>query len=319
MCRLGRAAAPTGEGPGSDWFLTQLFGYLGGALAAGLVLGLDENRMTSAFGLAYMQLAGGKQAGFGTGANARSIYPAFAAMGGVQAALLARAGVIGPEGALDGAAGMFRLYFGGAPSPATLEVLLDEAAWDWLDTEVKPWPSCRLSHPYVNAALALREQLGGAPEEGEILVAVNASAAKLCRPIEARRVPDTLQDAKYSIPFMTAFALAHGRVALENLGQDAPHDAAALALAQRVRIEERLPDRPGHPPAEITVRTPDGPLTVRRDAAPVLDAAGVQAKARDCLHHAGLGAGAAQATQRLVAALRQESLAVLFEAMPATD
>ena len=60
-------------------------------------------------------------------------------MGGVQAALLARAGVAGPEGALDGPAGLFRLYLGGAAPD--LDSLLDPDGWEWLATEVKPWPS----------------------------------------------------------------------------------------------------------------------------------------------------------------------------------
>ncbi|MDI3305809.1 MAG: MmgE/PrpD family protein [Acetobacteraceae bacterium] len=313
MCRLGAACAPTGDGPGSDWFLTQLFGYLGGCLAACIVLDLPEERTVSALGLAYMQMAGGKEAAFGTGATARSIYPAFAAMGGVQAALLARAGVTGPETALDGAAGMFRLYLGGGrPDAATL---LAEEGWTWLATEVKPWPSCRLSHPYLAAALALRERLGGLPA-GRITVAVNASAAKLCRPLEQRRRPETLQDAKYSIPFMTAFALAHGRIGLASLGPQAMQDPVALDLASRIDIAETLPDKPGHPPAEITAQTPAGPVTVWRDAAPVLDAEGVRTKFLDCLGHAGLGTEAAEVWDRLLARLQDGSAATFLTSIP---
>jgi 2-methylcitrate dehydratase PrpD len=314
MCRLGEACAPSGEGPGSDWFLTQLFGYLGGCVAACVTLGMEEERLVAALGLAYMQLAGGKEAGFGVGSTARAIYPAFAAMGGVQAALLARAGVTGPETALDGAAGMFRLYLGGDPGAATRAAVLDRPGWTWLATEVKPWPSCRLSHPYVAAALALRERLGGAPHRGRVTVAVNASAAKLCRPIEGRRVPETLQDAKYSIPFMTAFTLAHGRVDLAALGPDATRDPEALALAQRIDIVETMPDGPGHPPAEITAEGPQGPIVVRRTAAPVLDAAGVRAKFDDCLRQAGHEA--APVWPRLLAALRGGSAAALLAALP---
>ncbi len=317
MCRLGAACAPTGEGAGSDWFLTQLFGYFGACLAAGVALDLSEAEVVSGFGLAYMQLAGGKEAAFGTGATARSIYPAFAAMGGMQAALLARAGVVGPEGALDGAAGLFRLYLGGDPAQATVSRLLDAEAWDWLDTEVKPWPCCRLSHPYVAAALALREELGGPPAAGRVTVGVNASAAKLCRPLAQRRRPETLQDAKYSIPFLTAFALAHGRVDLAALGPDAPRDAAARALAERIDIIETMPDRPGHPPAEITVEAPGGrPRTVRRDAAPVPDAAAVRAKALDCLRHAGHGAEAAALWDRMATALQGGSVEAFLAALP---
>lgn len=317
MCRLGEACAPSGEGPGSDWFLTQLFGYLGGCVAACVTLGMDEEQLVSALGLAYMQLAGGKQAGFGVGSTARSIYPAFAAMGGVQAALLARAGVTGPETALDGAAGMFRIYLGGDLGAATRAALLDRPGWTWLATEVKPWPSCRLSHPYVAAALALRERLGGPPRMGRVTVAVNASAAKLCRPLEGRRMPDTLPDAKYSIPFMTAFTLAHGRVDLATLGPQVMHDPEALALAQRIDIVETMPDKPGHPPAEITAEGPQGPIIVRRTAAPVLDAAGVRAKFEDCMRHAGHEAG--PTWERLLAALRGGSAADLLAALPRSE
>lgn len=316
MCRLGEACAPSGGGPGSDWFLTQLFGYLGGCVAACIALDMNEDQLVSALGLAYMQLAGGKEAGFGVGSTARSIYPAFAAMGGVQAALLARAGVSGPETALDGAAGMFRIYLGGDPGAAKRAALLDRPGWCWLATEVKPWPSCRLSHPYVAAALALRERLGGPPATGRIAVAVNASAAKLCRPIEGRRVPETLQDAKYSIPFMTAFTLAHGRVDLEALGPQVTRDAAALALAQRIDILETMPDKPGHPPAEITAEGPEGPVTVRRTAAPVLDAAGVRAKFAECLRHAGHDGTAEAVWNRLLQVLRHGTAEDLVAALP---
>jgi hypothetical protein len=152
---------------------------------------------------------------------------------------------------------------------------------------------------------------------------VNASAAKLCHPLAGRRVPETLQDAKYSVPFMTAFALAHGRVDLETLGPQVTGDAAALALAQRIDIVETMPDKPGHPPAEITAEGPNGPVTVRRTAAPVLDADGVRLKFLDCLHHAGHGADAAAVWDRLLHVLQhgtaEELLAALPQALTGTD
>lgn len=316
MCRLGVMCSPTGSGPGSDWFLTQLFGYFGATLAAGIVLDLDEDTLVSAFGLAYMQAAGGKEAGFGTGATARAIYPAFAAMGGVQACLLARAGVSGPEGAFDGAAGLFRLYLGGPATAAQVEGLLDADAWVFTGTELKPWPCCRLSHPYVAAALALREQCGGAVP-ARIEAGVNASAAKLCRPIGERRRPVTLQDAKYSIPWMIAFTLVHGRVDLATLNEATLADAAVLEVAQRVEIVENLPDRPGHPPARIRLAAVDGrqwesPPGI---AVPSLDEQGVRRKFADCLAHAGASPEAARALwSRLMAFDQEGSVDFLFGA-----
>ena len=291
MCRLGVLLSPTGSGPGADWLLTQVFGYSGATLAAGLVLDLDADAIVAALGLAYMQAAGGKETAYGVGATARSIYPAFAAMGGVHAALLARAGIVGPASAFDGPAGLFKLYFGGDPDPARAAWLCDGDDWAWEATEVKPWPSCRLSHPYIAAALALRPQLQGRRID-RIVVAVNASAGKLCRPLESRRRPETLQDAKYSVPFMTAFALAHGKVDLSNLGAEAFKDQAARTLVKRLEIQDRLPDNPGHPPAEITVEAAGqvycSPKPVRVD----VPEEAVRRKFLSCLSHAGAGAGA---------------------------
>lgn len=322
MCRLGVACSPTGTGPGSDWFLTQLFGYFGGALAAGLVLGLDEDRLASAFGLAYMQAAGGKQAGFGTGATARAIYPAFAAMGGMQACLLARAGVRGPEGAFDGAAGLFPVYLGAQATTEQRELLLDPEAWHAEAIQLKPWPSCRLSHPYVAAALALRRDSGGA-EPTRIEAHVNASAAKLCRPLAERRRPATLQDAKYSIPWMIAFTLVHGRVDLAGLGQAALADERVLAMAQQVEVLETLPDRPGHPPGRIRMQAADGrawesPHAIERQV-DGMDEDGARLKFDDCLAYAGFAPqhGAALWT-RLLALVREPSVDFLFEASART-
>lgn len=292
MCRLGEMWAPRGEGPGSDWFLSQLFGYFGAAFAAGIVLGMDEDAIVSALGLAYMQAAGGKQAAFGVGATARSIYPAFAAMGGVQAALLARAGVTGPEQALDGPAGLFALYFQQMPDPARMTALLAPEGWAWRATQAKPWPSCRLSHPYLIAAQSVRVQLAGRRPD-RVVAEVNASAAKLCHPLEARRQPTTLQDAKYSIPFMTAFMLVHGRCDLGVLGADAFQDPAVRDLAARVDIIETLPDAPGHPPAVVHAEVDGVTLTGRFEGDLDLSPAALRAKFDACLTHAGIPADAA--------------------------
>jgi 2-methylcitrate dehydratase PrpD len=318
MCRLGVACSPKGSGPGSDWFLTQLFGYFGGALAAGLVLGLDEGALVSAFGLAYMQAAGGKQAGFGTGATARAIYPAFAAMGGVQACLLARAGLRGPEGAFDGAAGLFPVYLGAQPTDEQRALLLDPQAWLAQQIQLKPWPSCRLSHPYVAAALALRRNTGAA-EPARIEAHVNASAAKLCRPLAERRIPATLQDAKYSIPWMIAFTLVHGDVDLDVLGQAALRDTRVLALAQRVEVFETLPDRAGHPPAFIRMQAADGrtwesPPDIER-LVDGMDEDGARRKFDGCIAHAGLAPAQGNALwTRLLALSREPDMDFLFEA-----
>jgi 2-methylcitrate dehydratase PrpD len=318
ICRLGAMIGPTGSGPASDWFLTQLFGYLGATLAASLVLGHDEDTLTSALGLAAMQAAGSKQPGFGTGATARAIYPAFAAQGGVQASLLAGAGITGPEASLDGAAGLFRIYLGMQVGDAQRDAVLTGSKREFARIEIKPWPSCRLSHPYVAAALDMRAQLlaaGVAMEQVEhVEAAVNASAAKLCRPIDERRKPATLQDAKYSIPWMTAFTLSRGEVSLATLNEAALAAPDVPALAQRVDIDERLPDNAGHPPAELRVRAAGRVFESKASGNFGLDGEGVRAKFNASLADVARG-GQADSLWAQVATLdARRDLAFLYAA-----
>lgn len=312
MCRLGAMLRPQGKGPGSDWFLTQLFGYFGAALAAGVVMEQTEDQLVAAFGFAYMQAAGGKEAGFGVGCTGRSIYPAFAAMGGVMAVQLSQGGLTGPASALDGAANLFRIYLQGDPSAAQKAELLDPQRWEFSATCIKPWPSCRLSHPYVAAGLALRSQLQG---EGlqHLEVAVNGSAAKLCHPLPERRRPQTLQDAKYSVPYMTAYALVHGRVDLEGLRLEALSNRDVWALTDRISIVETLPDGPGHPPAQLRAITSSGrELQVHAPMDFDLDEAGTQTKFMQCLAQAGMQDCALAAWQALLSADTLPDIALLM-------
>lgn len=203
MCRFGVSVSPTATGPASHWFITQLVGYAGAAIAAATAMGLDDEAVVSAIGLSVMQAAGTKQPASTVGSTARAIYPAFAAAGGVTAALLARGGMRGAPDALDGEDGLLPLYLGMTTVP---DAFFAADGWRYSETSIKPWPCCRTSHPYVSAALALHAALGagGLDGIGEVRLEVNASAMKLCVPLEARVRPSTLQDAKYSIPFMTA-------------------------------------------------------------------------------------------------------------------
>jgi 2-methylcitrate dehydratase PrpD len=287
ICRLGDVLEPRGTGTDAHWFLTQLFGYIGAAISAGLVLGLSDDEMAHALGIAYMQAAGGKEPGIGTGATARAIYPAFAAMGGVQAALLARAGITAPASCLDGEAGLFRIYLGADLDEDRRSSLLRTEPWAYAATQIKLYPCCRYSHPYVRSALRLHHEVKDAEIE-RIVIGVNATSGMLCRPLAERRRPETLQDAKFSLPFLIAFALAHGEVTLNNLTEAALTDLSVLKLAKRTEIAQSQEDFPGMPVGDITVYTSSGVHQHKETLPPMVAEEEVRLKFCRCCEAAGI-------------------------------
>ena len=312
MCRFGISISPTASGPASHWFITQLVGYVGAAIAAATAMGLDDEAVRSAVGLSVMQAAGTKQPASSPGSTARAIYPAFAAAGGVTAALLAKGGMRGADDALDGADGLLPLYLGVQELPA--DVIAPDG-WRYADTSIKPWPCCRISHPYVAAALEARRSIGMLDLDAidEVRLDVNASASKLCVPLDARVQPATLQDAKYSIPFMTAHALVHGTVDLDSTSEACLADSRVLDLARRVTIHDGLPDGPGHPPAVVTVR--QGALTHRAIADPhevEADGTAAHAKLVQCFSSVQFPdpEEAAHSLRRDVAAMRDNAVSL---------
>jgi 2-methylcitrate dehydratase PrpD len=139
----------------------------------------------------------------------------------------------------------------------------------------------------VKAAFALRTQIGTENVEC-VLIGANPSAQKLCYPLEVRRRPRTLQDAKYSIPFMTAFALVHGTVTLDNLHDGALEDPLVLALARCIEVIESVEDNPGMPPAEMRILSNGTTRVVHETAALHVSPQDARTKFKSCLAYADL-------------------------------
>src|SRR2546425_6095722 len=99
-CRIGNAVYPAHYDRG--WHITGTTGVFGAAAAAGRLLGLSEQQMRWAFGLAATQPVGLREM-FGT--MTKSFHPGRAAQNGLTAALLAKEGFTSSEVGLEGRTG----------------------------------------------------------------------------------------------------------------------------------------------------------------------------------------------------------------------
>jgi 2-methylcitrate dehydratase PrpD len=162
----------------------------------------------------------------------RAVREAFPAQAAVVSALLAREGVAGFEQPIEGRGGFYALYAGGAFAAEDLTEGLGERYWIE-ELTFKRWPSCRGTHAFIEMALALRE--GVTVEDiAAIEVTVDEVQAMLTQPLPRKQAPATAIDAKFSVPFTVALALARGRVGLDDFDAAARGDVRVLALAGRV-------------------------------------------------------------------------------------
>ena len=92
---------------GAGWSVPTVAAGIGAGLAAGVMLGLPEDRLRNALGVCATQAAGLRAAG---GTEAGPLQAGKAAFNAVEAALLAREGFTGPAEPLDGRRGLFALF-----------------------------------------------------------------------------------------------------------------------------------------------------------------------------------------------------------------
>jgi 2-methylcitrate dehydratase PrpD len=151
---------------------------------------------------------------------------------------MAAAGVRGFDAPFEGRAGFFRLYADGQFDPAAILDGLGESFYIE-QLSFKRWPACRGTHAYIEAAQLLRARHGIVPEAVVSITAIGGDVQRmLVEPAERKRAPATAIDAKFSIPFTIAAALADDEVTLDSFDPAALADPRKLALAARVGFEQ---------------------------------------------------------------------------------
>jgi 2-methylcitrate dehydratase PrpD len=287
------------------WHPTMTFGALSGAIAGGVLLGLDAGKLGDALGIALHQASGSAQSAR-DGVLAKRVGAGFAARAAVTSAYLAADGITGTRRTLEGTAGLFELYERGVVRPE----LLTEGLWsDWrvLEYSLKPYPCCRCNHGAMDHAVALHGKGVRAEDVAGIDIHLGAlNHLTVGGPYDAAR--NHVVVAQFSVAYGFAAALVHGRVGLENYRVPGITDPALVALTRRIRtIEDASMDANAIEPSRVRVFLKSGEVLERvgtqlkgSPQAP-MSTQEVDAKFEDCLT-TGFGADAA-AVKRLRSAI----------------
>ena len=216
-----------------SWIRTATCGGFGAAAAAAKILGLTREQISNTLGIVYGQTSGNAQ-GLIEGCLIKRMQPGFAASAGVLSAFLADKGITGSSRFLTGPYGYYNLYEQGAFDPAVVTNGLG-AHQSIVDLSIKPYPSCRMTHASIDAALALKQRVKRITEIDRIDVSVSSMCAEMVgKPFEPGIDPQV--DAQFSIPYTTACAIIRGDVFLQDFKIETITEPEVVGLAKRVYV-----------------------------------------------------------------------------------
>jgi 2-methylcitrate dehydratase PrpD len=239
------------------WVSPMLLGTFGAAVTAAKIAGLGPQHMMDAMGIALQQAGGTWEMAEDPTSTFRALRNCFVNKTGVLAALMAQEGISAAKDPLGGKYGLYRQYFQGGYDPSVLTNGLG-SEFRFENISFKPYPSCRDTHTSIEAALRLAKQYDIVPEQvEEIQLTIGPAGEKAFLPREQRCQPQTSIEAKFSLPFTVATAIARRKVALVDFSASAITDPDVLSLARRVNYKVKGGST-GLDPGIVDVRLKNG-------------------------------------------------------------
>lgn len=245
-----------------------VIGGFGTTAAACRLFGMSVDRTVSALGVNYAQASGNRQALFEKTLTKR-LQPAFAARSALWAAALSRRGVTGPAAALEGEAGLFRMYRNADPCTAA-DLAGPRDFYEIERDSIKPHPCCCVCHAAVAVELGKKHKLKAEDIE---LVQVHMTPGPSLTGGPFRLGANPQATAQFSSAYCVALGVLRGRMGLAEIEpRRILEDKEVLDLARRVvmaplaELPEPKPAEPGRIPWSmggnnyhgVKVRTADG-------------------------------------------------------------
>ena len=244
--RVGMAMGPDHYNAG--WHSTSTMGRLGAAAAAGKLLGLNEKQMRRAIGIAATQSSGFTVV-FGT--MCKPFHPGKAAMDGILSALLAEKGFDSPENILEIEKGFCQVLSKNVDFAKITNGLGED--YQILNNTFKPYASCLLTHPAIDAALDLRNTYDISVQDIE---KVEVSVAPLVIDIAGKEEPKAALEGKFSIYYCIAVALAEGEVGEDRFTDQRMHDGTLCHLRNLISL--KVDSEFDNATAELIIKTRQG-------------------------------------------------------------
>jgi 2-methylcitrate dehydratase PrpD len=243
-CRIGNAVYPDHYDRG--WHITGTAGVFGAAAATGKLLGLSEQQMVWALGLAASQPVGLRES---FGSMNKSFNPGRAANSGMTAAILASRNYTSSDGMIEAKRGW-------ANTISTKQDYreITEGLGVRFETELntyKPFACGIVMHPAIDAAIQLRNEYKlSADQIDRIDLQVNPLVLELT----GKKTPQEGLEGKFSIYHAVAVAIVEGAAGEKQFSRRAVHDPVVVALRGRVVPIVNPSTRPEQVDLDITLK-----------------------------------------------------------------
>jgi 2-methylcitrate dehydratase PrpD len=223
-CRIGNAVYPDHYDRG--WHITGTAGVFGAAAGAGKLLGLSEQQMIWALGLAASQPVGLRES---FGSMNKSFNPGRAASNGLFAALLASKNFTSSNEMIEAKRGWANTISTKQDYKEITDGLGER--YEALLNTYKPFACGIVMHPAIDAAIQLRNQYQLKPDQ---IDTINLRVNPLVLELTGKKTPTTGLEGKFSIYHAVAAAIVEGAAGEKQFSDRAVQDPTILALRSRV-------------------------------------------------------------------------------------
>ena len=223
-CRIGNAVYPSHYDVG--WHITATAGVFGAAAAAGRLLGLSEQQMVWALGIAATQSSGLREM-FGT--MVKPMHPGNAARNGLLAALLASRNFTSAEQGIEGRRG-FANVLATERNFAEITEKLGET-WEIALNTYKPFACGIVEHPAIDGCIQLRNEHKLKADDIE---SISLKVHPLVLELTGKKAPRVGLEGKFSVYHSCAVAIIHGAAGEAQYSDEVVRDPGVIALRDRV-------------------------------------------------------------------------------------
>lgn len=251
-----RLGASSGFNVYAGWDNTNTINGFGATTIVGKLAGLNERQMREAYGI-DLSMLGGSMDNVNDKTMAFKLPMAMAARNAFLSADLAKRGLTAAYDAFGGKKGYFFLFCGDAQKPELLCEDLGKVFY--ADIVIKPWSSCRVTHPYIDATMEIVNKHNPDPAKIAKVIAhttPKTAAGFCCTPWKVTE--DFQPSAAFSIFFTIACALANHDVRPEHMATlEAVCDPRINELIEKIEISPSL-DPDEYVSGNVTVIMEDG-------------------------------------------------------------